>query len=118
MPPTPVYSAALTRFGPRPKLSSEILRFRFNNLRNLLQTRLLLSACQGVVFAPAASRTFVRLFSFAKEFSIMSTVRPPAGNPSNGSSTGPRTPAGKAISSQNARKHDLCSKTLRLSPEE
>jgi hypothetical protein len=33
-------------------------------------------------------------------------------------STGPRTPAGKAISSQNARKHDLCSRTLRLSPEE
>jgi hypothetical protein len=34
------------------------------------------------------------------------------------SSTGPRTPAGKAISGQNARKHDLCSRTLRLSPEE
>jgi hypothetical protein len=32
--------------------------------------------------------------------------------------TGPRTEAGKAASSQNARKHDLCSKTLRLSPEE
>jgi hypothetical protein len=32
--------------------------------------------------------------------------------------TGPRTEAGKAISSQNARKHDLCSRTLRLSPEE
>jgi hypothetical protein len=32
--------------------------------------------------------------------------------------TGPRTEAGKAVSSQNARKHDLCSKTLRLSPEE
>jgi hypothetical protein len=48
----------------------------------------------------------------------MSTVQPPADNPSNGASTGPRTPAGKAISSQNARKHDLCSQTLRLSPEE
>jgi hypothetical protein len=48
----------------------------------------------------------------------MSTVQPLAGNPSNGASTGPRTPAGKALSSQNARKHDLCSKTLRLSPEE
>ena len=33
-------------------------------------------------------------------------------------STGPRTPAGKAASSQNARKHDLCSRTLRLSPDE
>jgi hypothetical protein len=33
-------------------------------------------------------------------------------------STGPRTPAGKAVSSQNARKHDLCSRTLRLAPEE
>jgi hypothetical protein len=32
--------------------------------------------------------------------------------------TGPRTEAGKAISSQNARKHGLCSRTLRLSPEE
>ena len=32
--------------------------------------------------------------------------------------TGPRTDAGKAVSSQNARKHDLCSKALRLSPEE
>jgi hypothetical protein len=32
--------------------------------------------------------------------------------------TGPRTEAGKAASSQNARKHDLCSKTLRLSAEE
>jgi hypothetical protein len=34
------------------------------------------------------------------------------------SSTGPRTDAGKAIASQNARKHDLCSRTLRLTPEE
>jgi hypothetical protein len=33
-------------------------------------------------------------------------------------STGPRTEAGKSVSSQNARKHDLCSRTLRLSPEE
>jgi hypothetical protein len=47
----------------------------------------------------------------------MSTVQPPASNPSNGA-TGPRTVASKAVSSQNARKHDLCSKTLRLSPEE
>jgi hypothetical protein len=38
--------------------------------------------------------------------------------PPSSASTGPRTPAGKAISSQNARKHDLCSRTLRLSPEE
>ena len=42
---------------------------------------------------------------------------PPNSAPPSASSTG-RTPAGKAISSQNARKHDLCSKTLRLSPEE
>jgi hypothetical protein len=47
----------------------------------------------------------------------MSIVQPPAANPSNGA-TGPRTVAGKAVSSQNARRHDLCSKTLRLSPEE
>jgi hypothetical protein len=60
----------------------------------------------------------LRLFLFAKELSIMSTVQPPTDNLSNGTSTGPRTPAGKAVSSQNARKHDLCSKTLRLSPEE
>jgi len=33
-------------------------------------------------------------------------------------STGPRTQSGKAVSSQNARKHDLCSRTLRLTPEE
>jgi hypothetical protein len=33
-------------------------------------------------------------------------------------STGPRTEAGKAISSQNARKHDLCSRTLNLTPGE
>jgi hypothetical protein len=33
-------------------------------------------------------------------------------------STGPRTEAGKATSSQNARKHDLCSRTLHLAPEE
>ena len=42
---------------------------------------------------------------------------PPSSAPPRASS-GPRTPAGKAASSQNARKHDLCSKTLRLSPEE
>jgi hypothetical protein len=47
----------------------------------------------------------------------MSTVQPPAANPSNGA-TGPRTVVGKSVSSQNARKHDLCSKTLGLSPEE
>jgi predicted ribosome quality control (RQC) complex YloA/Tae2 family protein len=33
-------------------------------------------------------------------------------------STGPRTQAGKAISSQNARKHDLCSRTLNLTSDE
>jgi hypothetical protein len=42
----------------------------------------------------------------------------PTPAPSRASSTGPRTPAVKAKSSQNARKHDLCSRTLRLSPEE
>jgi hypothetical protein len=78
--------------------------------------RLLRSFCQGVVFAPVASRASLRLFSFAKEF-LMSNIQPLA-NPSGNGSTGPRTEAGKAASSQNARKHDLCSKTLRLSPEE
>jgi hypothetical protein len=39
-------------------------------------------------------------------------------NDSQSGSTGPRTENGKAVSSQNARKHDLCSKTLRLLPEE
>jgi hypothetical protein len=39
-------------------------------------------------------------------------------NNSQFGSTGPRTENGKAVSSQNARKHDLCSRTLRLSPEE
>jgi hypothetical protein len=39
---------------------------------------------------------------------------PAAQNPS----TGPRTQAGKSISSQNARKHDRCSRTLHLTPEE
>jgi hypothetical protein len=43
---------------------------------------------------------------------------PPNSAPPRASSTGPRTTAGKAASSQNARKHDLCSRTLRLSPEE
>ena len=38
--------------------------------------------------------------------------------PQRSSSTGPRTAAGKSVSSQNARKHDLCSRTLLLSPEE
>jgi hypothetical protein len=45
-----------------------------------------------------------------------STGQPAADQPSG--STGSRTEAGKAISSQNARKHDLCSRTLRLLPEE
>ena len=44
------------------------------------------------------------------------TGQPAADQPSG--STGPRTEAGKAVSSQNARKHDLCSRTLRLLPEE
>jgi hypothetical protein len=44
--------------------------------------------------------------------------QPAAAEPVPSSATGPRTEAGKAVSSQNARKHDLCSKTLRLSPEE
>jgi hypothetical protein len=43
---------------------------------------------------------------------------PVAADPVPSGATGPRTEAGKAASSQNARKHDLCSKTLRLSPEE
>jgi hypothetical protein len=47
---------------------------------------------------------------------LPSTPPPPA--PPSAPSSGPRTPAGKAISSQNARKHDLCSRTLRLSPDE
>jgi hypothetical protein len=54
------------------------------------------------------------------EHHIMSNVTTnspvPQAEPSR--STGPRTEAGKATSSQNARKHDLCSKTLRLSAEE
>jgi hypothetical protein len=54
------------------------------------------------------------------EHHIMSNIRTnspvPEAEPSR--STGPRTEAGKAASSQNARKHDLCSKTLRLSAEE
>jgi hypothetical protein len=54
------------------------------------------------------------------EHHIMSNVtpNPPAAEPQLSGSTGPRTEAGKAASSQNARKHDLCSKTLRLSAEE
>jgi hypothetical protein len=44
--------------------------------------------------------------------------QPVAAEPVPSGATGPRTEAGKAVSSQNARKHDLCSKTLRLSPEE
>jgi hypothetical protein len=46
------------------------------------------------------------------------TTNHPASEPQPSRSTGPRTEAGKTISSQNARKHDLCSKTLRLSAEE
>jgi predicted ribosome quality control (RQC) complex YloA/Tae2 family protein len=48
-------------------------------------------------------------------------TQPPNQNqsaPPSAPSTGPRTQAGKAISSQNSRKHDLCSRTLRLTPEE
>jgi hypothetical protein len=47
-------------------------------------------------------------------------TQPPSQNQSAppSASTGPRTQAGKAISSQNARKHDICSRTLRLIPEE
>jgi hypothetical protein len=44
--------------------------------------------------------------------------QPVAAEPVPSRATGPRTDAGKSVSSQNARKHDLCSKTLRLSPEE
>jgi hypothetical protein len=54
------------------------------------------------------------------EHHIMSnvTTNSPVPEPQPSRSTGPRTDAGKATSSQNARKHDLCSKTLRLSAEE
>jgi hypothetical protein len=45
-------------------------------------------------------------------------AQPAAAEPVPSPATGPRTEAGKAVSSQNARKHDLCSRTLRLSPEE
>jgi hypothetical protein len=45
-------------------------------------------------------------------------AQPVAAEPVPSPATGPRTEAGIAVSSQNARKHDLCSKTLRLSPEE
>jgi hypothetical protein len=45
-------------------------------------------------------------------------IQPAAVEPVPSGATGPRTEAGKAVSSQNARKHDLCSRTLRLSPEE
>jgi hypothetical protein len=46
------------------------------------------------------------------------STQPGAAEPASSHATGPRTEAGKVISSQNARKHDLCSRTLRLSPEE
>jgi hypothetical protein len=46
------------------------------------------------------------------------STQPAAAEPAPSGATGPRTETGKAVSSQNARKHDLCSKTLRLSPEE
>ena len=54
------------------------------------------------------------------EHYIMSNVptNPPVAEPAPLRSTGPRTEAGKAASSQNARKHDLCSKTLRLRADE
>jgi hypothetical protein len=54
------------------------------------------------------------------EHHIMSnvTTNSPVSEAEPSRSTGPRTEAGKAASSQNARKHDLCSKTLRLSAEE
>ena len=42
----------------------------------------------------------------------------PAASTRTSGSTGPRTESGKAVASQNARKHDLCSRTLHLSPEE
>jgi hypothetical protein len=45
-------------------------------------------------------------------------TQPAVAEPVPSRATGPRTEDGKAISSQNARKHDLCSRTLRLSPEE
>jgi hypothetical protein len=45
-------------------------------------------------------------------------IQPAAVEPVPSGATGPRTEAGKAVSSQNARKHDLCSRPLRLSPEE
>jgi hypothetical protein len=45
-------------------------------------------------------------------------TQPVAAEPVPSRATGPCTEAGKAVSSQNARKHDLCSRTLRLSPEE
>jgi hypothetical protein len=45
-------------------------------------------------------------------------TQPAAAETTASRATGPRTEAGKAISSQNARKHDLCSRTLRLTPEE
>jgi hypothetical protein len=45
-------------------------------------------------------------------------TQPATAEPVLSGATGPRTEAGKAVSSRNARKHDLCSKTLRLSPEE
>jgi hypothetical protein len=42
----------------------------------------------------------------------------PVAPPRPSASTGPRTEAGKAVSSRNARKHDLCSRTLNLTSEE
>jgi hypothetical protein len=46
------------------------------------------------------------------------STQPAAAEPVAVRATGPRTEACKAISSQNARKHGLCSRTLRLLPEE
>jgi hypothetical protein len=75
-----------------------------------LSGRHIRSYCQPGVFSG--------FFLFAKEF-FHHVHRPAARRePSESASTGQRTVAGKAVSSQNARKHDLCSKTLRLSPEE
>jgi hypothetical protein len=60
-------------------------------------------------------------FSISKRSTIMNNEtpnQPVAAEAVPSRATGPRTEAGKAVSSQNARKHDLCSKTLRLSTEE
>jgi hypothetical protein len=60
------------------------------------------------------------LFHFQRSIIVNNETptQPIAAEPVPSGATGPRTEAGKAASSQNARKHDLCSRTLRLSPEE